>query len=92
MQGRRDALRIGAVDHAIALLPRLSQAGPPLGVSDIANRIGIHKSSVSRLTAAPERSRIIERYPTSARLQLGIGLVGIAAPDCAALEVLEMVR
>jgi DNA-binding IclR family transcriptional regulator len=88
--GRRHS--IGAVDHAIALLRCLSQAGAPLRVSDIANRIGIHKSSVSRLAATLERTRIIERDPTNARLSLGIGLVALAAPVFAALEVLEVAR
>jgi DNA-binding IclR family transcriptional regulator len=83
---------IGAVEHAIDLLRCLSEAGSSLGTNDIARRIGIHKSSVSRLAATLERARLIRRDPDTGRLALGMGLVTLAAPVLASFEVRGVVR
>lgn len=82
---------IGAVEHAIDLLRCLSEAGSALGTNDVARRIGIHKSSVSRLAGTLERARLIQR-DTAGRLSLGMGLVTLAAPVLASFEVRDVVR
>lgn len=83
---------IGAVEHAIDLLRCLSEAGCSLGTNDIARRIGIHKSSVSRLAATLERARLVQRDSETGRLSLGIGLVTLAAPVLASFEARDLVR
>lgn len=83
---------IGAVEHAIDLLRCLSEAGSSLGTNDIARRIGIHKSSVSRLAGTLERARLIQRDAATGRLSLGMGLVTLAAPVLASFEVRDVVR
>lgn len=87
---RRDT--IGSVEHAIALLRCLSEAGAPVGTNEVARRIGIHKSSVSRLAATLERAHIIQRNTESGRLSLGVGLLALAAPLLAGFELRESVR
>jgi DNA-binding IclR family transcriptional regulator len=83
---------IGAVDHAINLLRCLSETGAPIGVNDIARRIGIHKSSVSRLAATLEKARLVQRDPVTGRLSLGIGLLALAAPVIAGFDVRKVVQ
>jgi DNA-binding IclR family transcriptional regulator len=83
---------IGAVDHAIAVLRCLSEAGEALGVNDIARRIGIHKSTVSRLAATLEKARLVQRDAATGRLALGMGLVALAGPLLAGLGVRDLVR
>ena len=83
---------VGAVDHAIDLLWCLSEAGTALGTNDVARRIGIHKSSVSRLAATLEKARLVQRDPGTGRLSLGMGLITLAAPVLATFEVRDVVR
>jgi DNA-binding IclR family transcriptional regulator len=83
---------IGAVEHAIDLLRCLSEAETPLGTNDLARRIGLHKSSVSRLATTLEKARLIQRDAETGRLSLGVGMVALAAPVLARFEVRDLVR
>jgi DNA-binding IclR family transcriptional regulator len=87
---RRDT--VGAVEHAVALLRCLSEAGNSLGTNEIARRIGLHKSSVSRLAGTLERARLVQRHADTGQLSLGIGLVALAAPVLASFAVRDLVR
>lgn len=83
---------IGAIEHAIDVLRCLSEANFAVGVNDIARRIGLHKSSVSRIAKTLENARLIQRDSATGRLSLGIGLVTLAAPALASFEVRDVVR
>lgn len=83
---------IGAVENAIAMLRCLSIADAPLGVSEIARRLGLHKSSISRLTQTLEKARLVAREPQSGRVRLGAGLVMLAARASADLHLKDVVR
>lgn len=84
--------RIGAVEHAIDVLRCLSEVGAPLGVNDIARRVGRHKSSVSRLVATLETARLIQRDTETGRISLGMGLLALAAPLLSGFELRDVVR
>lgn len=60
---------------------------PEQGVTEIAERVGVHKSTVSRLLSTLEGERIVERVPESRKYRLGLGLIGIAGPLLASLDV-----
>ena len=60
---------------------------PEQGVTEIAERVGVHKSTVSRLLATLEGEQIVERVPGSRKYRLGLGLIGIAGPLLASLDV-----
>jgi len=83
---------VGAVEHAIAILHCLSGSPEPLGINEIARRIGLHKSSISRLVATLVAARLVERDTASARIKLGPGLVLLAAPVLAELHIKDLVR
>jgi DNA-binding IclR family transcriptional regulator len=83
---------VGAVEHAIAVLRCLSEAGSSLGVNEVARRIGLHKSSVSRIVGTLEGARIIQREPATGQVSLGIGLVALAAPVLANFAARDLVK
>jgi DNA-binding IclR family transcriptional regulator len=81
-----------AVRHAIDILRGFSAIAPQQGVSEIARRIGLHKSSVSRLVATLEQDHLVERDAVTGRVRLGVGLVSLAAPLLANVKVAEAAR
>lgn len=88
---RRDPT-IHAARHAIEVLRCISQARPEIGVSEIARRVGMHKSSVSRLVSTLEAQHVVERNRDTDRVSLGTGLLAIAAPLMAKVGVSQASR
>ena len=69
------------------MLETFSITEPLLGVTEIAGRVGMHKSSVSRILAVLEQVHYVERDPESGRFRLGLGVIGLAGPLLADLDV-----
>lgn len=90
--GRQRAPIVIAVRHAIEILRGFSANAPQQGVSEIARRIGLHKSSVSRLVATLEQDHLLERDRETNRIRLGVGLISLAAPLLANVKVAEAAR
>lgn len=87
----RRAPTILAVQHAVQLLRSLSAEGPG-GVSEIASRLGLHKSTVSRLVATLEADDLVERDSASRRIRVGPGLLSVASPLLVRGAIAEVVR
>lgn len=60
---------------------------PLQGVTEIAGKVGMHKSSVSRILATLEREQVVERDTQSRKYRLGLGLLSVAGPLLADLDV-----
>lgn len=60
---------------------------PLQGVTEIAAKVGLHKSSVSRILATLEQVDIVERDGESRKFRLGLGLIAVAGPLLANLDV-----
>ncbi len=60
---------------------------PLQGVTEIAVQVGLHKSSVSRILATLEKEHIVERDQASRKFRLGLGLLAVAGPLLADLDV-----
>lgn len=60
---------------------------PLQGVTEIAVKVGLHKSSVSRILATLEQAEIVERDQASRKFRLGLGLIAVAGPLLANLDV-----
>ncbi|MGM7666444.1 IclR family transcriptional regulator [Microbacterium sp. A93] len=60
---------------------------PLVGVTEIAAQVGLHKSSVSRILATLEQEQVVERDETSRKYRLGLGLIVVAGPLLANLDV-----
>lgn len=75
------------INTAVAILRCFSVAEPELGVTEIAQRIGLHKSSVSRSLGILEGESLVERNDVTRRYRLGVGLLALAGPLLADLDL-----
>ena len=73
--------------NGLAVLRSFSVDEPVLGVSEIAAKVGLHKSTVSRILTTLELEELVERDPTTRRFRLGLGVIALAGPLLANLEV-----
>jgi DNA-binding IclR family transcriptional regulator len=78
---------ISVLQNGLAVLRAFSVEEPLLGVSEIATRVGLHKSTVSRILATLESEELVERDPTTRRFSLGLGVIALAGPLLANLDV-----
>jgi IclR family acetate operon transcriptional repressor len=81
-----DTKGTSVIVNAIAVLRSFTANEPLLGVTEIANRVGLHKSTVSRILATFEQEHLVERDPETRRFRLGLGLIAVAGPLLAELE------
>lgn len=86
INGNGDTKGTSVVVNAIAVLRTFTADEPLLGVTEIANRVGLHKSTVSRILATFEQEHLVERDAETRRFRLGLGLIAIAGPLLAELE------
>lgn len=84
--GTSDSRGTSVIVNAIAVLRCFSAAEPLLGVTEIAQRVGMHKSTVSRILSTLEQEELVERDSESRRYKLGLGLIAVAGPLLADLE------
>ncbi|WP_229749546.1 IclR family transcriptional regulator [Flexivirga endophytica] len=75
------------VATAMAVLRCFSPERPVLGVVEIAEEIGLHKSSVSRMMTTLEAEDLVEQDPLSKKFRLGLGLLSVAGSLLANLDV-----
>lgn len=73
--------------NGLEVLRAFTVEEPLLGVSDIATRVGLHKSTVSRILATLEQEDLVERDTTTRRFRLGMGVIALAGPLLANLDV-----
>lgn len=78
---------ISVLQNGLAVLRAFTVDEPAQGVSEIAATIGLHKSTVSRILATLELENLVERDPTSRRFRLGLGVIALAGPLLADLDV-----
>jgi IclR family acetate operon transcriptional repressor len=78
---------ISVLQNGIAVLRAFSVEEPMLGVSEIAAKVGLHKSTVSRILGTLELEDLVERDTTSRRFRLGLGVIAMAGPLLADLDV-----
>src|SRR5215216_660456 len=84
--------RIAAIQHAVSVLRAFSAAEPLLGVNELARRVGLHKSTVSRILATLVDAHLVERDAASGSFGLGPGIVALAGPLLASLNVREVAQ
>src|ERR687886_2897819 len=79
-----------SVDRALQILLQFEEEGQELGVTELAGRLGVHKSSASRLAGTLARKGFLERSRDGEAFRLGPQLrrLGrIAARDADLLAV-----
>lgn len=83
--------RIEAAKRAVAILDELADGGE-LGTNELARRIGLPASTVSRQLGTLESTGLVEHDPESGRYRLGIRIVHLANAVLARLDVREIAR
>lgn len=73
--------------HALRILCSFTVEEPLLGVTEIADRVGMHKSSVSRILSVLASEDFVEKDPETGRYRLGMSVIGMAGPLLANLDV-----
>ena len=79
---------VQSVDRAISVMELLARRGSS-GVTEVANEIGIHKSTAYRLLATLRDRGLVEQDAVSEKYRLGFGLVVLASTVTADLDVLR---
>lgn len=82
-----DSRVISVLKNGLAVLRAFSVDEPVQGVSEIATRVGLHKSTVSRILNTLELEELVERDPTTRKFRLGLGVIALAGPLLANLDV-----
>jgi len=84
--------RVQSVERAIAILKLFSLESPERGVSEIGRRLGLHKSTVSRLVRTLADGGLLSRNPETGRFRLGAELLALAALVTLPTNVRDMAR
>ncbi len=72
---RRGRYRIQAIERAVSILNAFSAERPEYGVTELANELGLHKSTVHRFLVNLEHAGLVERSPRSGRYRLGLHIL-----------------
>ena len=64
--------RIQAIERAVAILNAFTVDDPELGVTELAERVGLHKSTVHRFMVNLDAAGLVERNPRTGRYRLGL--------------------
>ncbi|NJC71321.1 IclR family transcriptional regulator [Planosporangium thailandense] len=83
----RESRAMSALQNGLAVLRSFTVEEPLQGVSEIASKVGLHKSTVSRILAFLETEELVERDPATRRFRLGLGVIALAGPLLANLDV-----
>lgn len=75
----RKRTRLSSVANAMRLLKVFSDDDFEIGVSELAKRLGLAKSTVHRLASTLVRERILERGPRDGKYRLGLVLFELGA-------------
>ena len=85
LAGNSETSAVQSVDRALTILQVLSDRGES-GVTEIANELGIHKYTASRLLSALVDHELVEQVAERGRFRLGMGIVRLAGQVSASLE------
>ncbi|UCG25214.1 MAG: IclR family transcriptional regulator [Chloroflexota bacterium] len=78
---------VQSVERAMAILRSFTEAEPELRVTELARRLDLHKSTVSRILATLQKGSLVSRNPESGKYRLGLGLIGLAGVALGRLDV-----
>jgi len=82
---------VQSVDRAVSVMEFLSRQGLS-GLTEIANELDIHKSTVYRLLATLENRGIVEQDTDTEKYRLGFGLAAMAGAVTADLDIVRHSR
>ncbi len=78
---------IQSLQRAISILRSFTEQEPELGVNELSRRLGLHKSTVSRMIATLQFEGLVSQNPKTGKYRLGLGLVSLAGVALGRLDV-----
>ena len=85
--GEMDGNAVRSVDRAAALLIALGGCNGEAGVTELARRLGLHKSTASRLLATLQRRGLVEQDDETGKYRLGLVVIRLAERAEATLDL-----
>jgi DNA-binding IclR family transcriptional regulator len=82
---------IQSVDRALTVLQMLAKHGE-LGVTDIARKLNVHKSTAFRLVTTLESHDLVEQHADRGKYRLGVGVLQLAGATTAKLDLVQRAR
>jgi DNA-binding IclR family transcriptional regulator len=73
-----DGNAVRSVDRAAALLLALGESQGEAGVTELARRLGLHKSTASRLLATLQKRGLVEQDEETGKYRLGLVIIRLA--------------
>lgn len=89
--GQPSRERVAALGRSLAILDALADGGE-LGINELARRVGITASTVSRQVGTLAEARLVEQVPLTGRYRLGLKLVELANSVLMRLDVRVVAR
>ena len=83
----REGSEVRSVDRAASLLVALGEADGQVGVAEIARRLGLHKSTASRLLATLRQRGLVEQDADSGQYRLGLAMIRLGGRAEKTLDV-----
>jgi IclR family transcriptional regulator, acetate operon repressor len=83
---------IQSVDRAIAILKSFTLERPERGVSELSRRLGLHKSTVSRLARSLADGGLLSQDARSGRYRLGVEILALASRVVLHSSIREIAR
>ena len=84
---------LGSIERATAVLDLFVQSQQPsLGVTEIANTLGLSKAVVHRVLTSLRAAELIELEPSSRRYQLGVGALALGLAYLERVDVRDRAR
>lgn len=83
---------VQSVDRALAILETIAASHDDVGVTELAQQMGVHKSTVSRLVATLEARDLVEQQQDRGKYRLGMGILRLAAAANQSLDIVRVAR
>lgn len=83
---------IQSVERAVAVLKLFGESEPEWGVTDLARRLRLHKSTVSRLLSTLEAGGFLQQDPRTGRYRLGLQLATLAGLALTQYDLRDIAR
>ena len=87
--GAREPALVRSVDRAVTALEVVAARGE-VGITELAEELGVHKSTASRLVAALTRRGMLEQQGDRGRISLGFGVVRLAASATGRMDLARL--
>lgn len=84
---RHSGSSVQSIQRASAILRALKESDIEPGVTLLSQRVGMHKSTVSRMLSALRQEGFVEQNPESGKWRLGLGLLDLAGAVLARMDL-----